>query len=186
MHSRSDLQNAACDVRAFLEPVWEWIRTSRTDEPLSTGFCIQASMLLKHVLSRRMPNGRWDLAAGHPAYGPEGYRGPDAYGPGGFMAQDGTWCDHHWVVGRAGSVIVDITADQFGDDPVIVTMVGDRRYCENISDATWRDRNAMMCCEWPKDWVPMWEAFGGVVPSPEDVARWMHGQSTPTDWMRTR
>jgi hypothetical protein len=83
-------------------------------------------------------------------------------------------------------MIVDIASDQFGADPVMVTGAGDRRYCENISDTAWRDRNALMCCEWPKDWVPMWEAFGGAVPSPEDVPRWMHGQATPTGRQQAR
>jgi hypothetical protein len=99
MHDASDLRLAAGEVRAFLEPVWDWIRTSRTDEPLSSGFCIQASVLLRHVLRTRFPGGRWDLAAGHPACGPDGYRA-DAHGPGGFLVLDGMWHDHHWVVDR--------------------------------------------------------------------------------------
>ncbi len=43
----------------------------------------------------------------------------------GFRAAGG-WESHAWV--EAGGFLIDITADQFGDAPVIVLPVHDRRY----------------------------------------------------------
>ena len=156
-------------VRSFLEPVWGWVRTDDDGQPLSTGFCISSAVLLRHVLNATVP-GPWRLAGGHPFYG-----------QGGFLDPAGEWADHHWVVHESSGVIVDVTADQFGDAAVVVTNKGDSRYCENLPDAVERDRNALMCCEWPKNWVPLWDASGGRPLSRDAIERWMVSGISPTE-----
>ncbi|MBK0024510.1 hypothetical protein IAE29_24935 [Ochrobactrum sp. S46] len=40
------------------------------------------------------------------------------------------WEGHAWVV--SGDIVIDITADQFGCDPIVITTVFDTRYVESI------------------------------------------------------
>ncbi|WP_083698606.1 hypothetical protein [Alkanindiges hydrocarboniclasticus] len=50
------------------------------------------------------------------------YRGGDGNGDGGYIDAHGNFHGHYWleVLTAAGSYIIDITADQFGDKPVVV------------------------------------------------------------------
>ncbi|HWK32476.1 MAG TPA: hypothetical protein VNR51_02185 [Hyphomicrobium sp.] len=69
---------------------------------------------------------------------PSGCRAPRVFptktldiGPFGFFA-GGRWQSHAWV--RSGDWIVDITADQFDADPVVVTPACDPRYGAGACD----------------------------------------------------
>jgi len=63
------------------------------------------------------------------------------------------WEGHAWVI--SGEIIVDITADQFGGDPVVITSVSDARYVGSIDladpDAIKARREAVAAL-WP-DWM---------------------------------
>src|SRR3546814_14714712 len=51
-----------------------------------------------------------------------------------MQAFNSTWHDHYWVVDDEGDRLVDITADQFGHDAIIVTDTDDLRYAANYED----------------------------------------------------
>jgi hypothetical protein len=106
----------ALQARAFLEPVWlEWHTTRGGDipTPLSRTTCGRSSLFLKRVLQVNCP-----LPGGPRAYF-------------GFHAGS-DWQSHAWV--ETGNWIIDLTADQFGDEPVIVTARPDPRYQKGVSD----------------------------------------------------
>lgn len=102
-------------VRAFLEPRWaDWHlhEGSPSLKTPSQGTCGRSSLFLRDVL--RSHGFQAEFVAGTPSEGDEGFR------------CGAVWCGHAWV--ECAGWIVDVTADQFGDDPVIVTYVGDQRY----------------------------------------------------------
>lgn len=114
--AESRLFHIACNVRGFLEPVWlEW-HTARGGDipaPLSRATCGRSSMFLSRVLRAQSPR--------------------DACTRGYFGFHAGRdWLSHAWV--ESGEWIVDITADQFGYEPVIVTGCGDPRYQKGVDD----------------------------------------------------
>ena len=107
-------------VRQFLIPHGrEWrLPTSSRGEPLSSGTCGRSSLLLTRVLQNELAlDARW--ACGSP--------GEDGTSPHGYFDGSG-WRGHAWVI--VGQRIVDVTADQFGDPPVVVTSASDARYAE--------------------------------------------------------
>ncbi len=108
----------ALQVRAFLEPAWlEWHTSSGGDipAPLSRSTCGRSSLFLKRVLHALSP------CAGD---------APQAYF--GFHAGN-EWKSHAWV--ETCDRIIDLTADQFGDEPVIVTARPDPRYQKGVCDS---------------------------------------------------
>lgn len=108
----------ALQARSFLEPVWlDWHTTRGGDipAPLSRTTCGRSSLFLKRVLQAECP-------------APEG--GPQTYF--GFHAGS-NWQSHAWV--ETGNWILDLTADQFGDEPVIVTARPDPRYQKGVCDS---------------------------------------------------
>ncbi|KPP86425.1 MAG: Transglutaminase-like superfamily [Rhodobacteraceae bacterium HLUCCO07] len=116
----AQLERIAREVRAFLEPHWaEWHRKTGSLKglrSLSQGTCGRSSRFLVEVLREAGFDAR-------PAFGCP--IGCDC----GFCAPEGTR-GHIWVVVRDPPRIVDVTADQFGDAPVIVTGMDDPRYQE--------------------------------------------------------
>lgn len=109
----------ALRVRAFLEPVWlEWHNAQGDDAPapLSRSTCGRSSLFLKRVLRAGFP----------PADAPRAWFG--------FHA-GGDWRSHAWV--EAGDWIIDLTADQFGDEPVIVAPLHDPRYQKGVCDSAY-------------------------------------------------
>jgi hypothetical protein len=105
----------AHQVRDFLEPYWAvWNRRagSPLKRTLSQGTCGRSSLFLRDVL--RAQGLQADYVAGSPSEGPQGYR------------LDGVWHGHAWV--QSGGWIIDVTADQFGAAPVVITPVGDQTY----------------------------------------------------------
>lgn len=153
-----DLLRLASAARAYLEPVWRtWHQAAGRPIPAppSTHTCGRSSLFLRNILR----------AEGHPAEWTNGIARPSESeadrGPFGFFAGR-RWENHAWVV--SGGLIIDITADQFGAAPVIVTPLADRRYsASGIDTADPRAieaRYAAVQALWP-GWLA-WRATGGI------------------------
>lgn len=101
--------------RAFLETEWpDWHRCHGRSRPacLSTGTCVTSSLFLQQVL---LENG-FDAAVAH----------GDIPGQDVGICVHGKWHGHAWVT--TDEHVIDITADQFGQPPVIITTRYDKRY----------------------------------------------------------
>ncbi|GAB5388674.1 MAG: hypothetical protein Alpg2KO_16420 [Alphaproteobacteria bacterium] len=109
------LDKAATEARQFLEARWpDWHRALGDAVPpvASAGTCARSAMFLARVLRQ----------SGQSATVVHGTR-PDAAE--GYF--DGIrWHGHSWV--SSGDYIIDITADQFGDAPVVICQSDDPRY----------------------------------------------------------
>lgn len=115
----------ATDVRAFLEPVWrDWhlVRGGELPSIASENTCGRSSLFLQRAL----------IDAGFAAGWVSGVPLPDrSDDPVGFF--DGEiWRSHAWV--QCEDLIVDITADQFGDRPVKVICVDNDLYRKGSGD----------------------------------------------------
>ncbi len=78
--------------------------------PNPEGTCLYASFLLRRSLEQFA-----DCVAK--------VCGGDGHGDGGVRGSDGAWHGHYWVEGRTftgKAFVADITADQFGFEPVVV------------------------------------------------------------------
>ncbi len=117
-------------ARMAWEPMWlEWKRVNRYPgpiEPASRDVCVPTSFALRDALRRTVPEIWWKVAGGRPTK-----RTPR----GGFMDSQGTPHPHLWVVGRCveGPVVVDISADQFGAEPVLVEVGPLTRHTANAT-----------------------------------------------------
>lgn len=168
---RAIIEAAAARARAFLEPRWtEWRERNAPwrDGPASSGMCRFSAIFLARVLADETGI-RWTVRGGSPVAdaGPfqlrcEGGQERD----GGMLDAEGKWRGHYWVEDLAGNMIVDVTADQFGHPPHIVSAPGDGRYSgnylarailEHLSDASVT----------PKAWMRAWRAE---CPSPAAAA----------------
>ena len=143
---------AACALRPALEAyAAEW--RERYSCPAPEGRAITSELcrggaygLLLH-LRERIPDAEWRVDGG---YGSEvraltladGSPRPDLEAvidtlrwPGGMRDPAGVWRGHFWVRGRLADgteVVVDLTADQFGYDDVVVAPASDPRYRSNL------------------------------------------------------
>lgn len=114
-HGTEDhLHQIARELRAFLEPVWGlWARErGREATVLSEGTCGPTCRFLIKVLSELGLD--VEMLSGRPGRKPAG------------IQVNGAWRGHAWL--RVGDRILDITADQFGLPPVLLTAVNDPRY----------------------------------------------------------
>jgi hypothetical protein len=111
--------------------------------------CRYTSIFLKTVLNANIyPS--WRLVAGRPIL--KDYEGTEE-GCFGFCTSAGLFFDHCWV--QLGNLIIDITADQFGDKAVIITSVGDPRYSPNLEESDFCREITKLSrrpAEWLKDW----------------------------------
>lgn len=60
------------------------------------------------------------------------YRGGDGCGDGGYIDKQGVFHGHYWleVSNKNNQYYVDITADQFGDKPIVVSLISEsNQYC---------------------------------------------------------
>jgi hypothetical protein len=122
------------DTRERLEPLWdEWRRERGRPEPAcpSEGMCRFAAQLLARRLTQAQI-GDWIVTGGAPQsdYGLEAFRHLKA-GDGGIQDSTDAWQGHYWALRPADGLIADVTADQFGHDPVVVTDTSDSRYRPN-------------------------------------------------------
>lgn len=123
-------------ARQTLTPMWiEWKRVNRYPgplEPASHDVCVPTAFALREALTRTIPEIRWKAVGGRPTT-----RTPQ----GGFRSNDGKYHPHLWVEGRCqeGIAVVDITADQFGAEPVVADAGRlAARYTANASQALLR------------------------------------------------
>jgi hypothetical protein len=108
--------------------------------PLTSGYCRGACAGLVKLLAVVDPSGLWRIGGG---CGEECDPLPEnsarfvslSLFPGGMLDAHGGWNGHFWLEGVLDcgtSVIVDLTADQFGHGQVIVVDRSDLRYRRNI------------------------------------------------------
>ena len=112
----------AVSARSFIEPFWhKWHAARGSDKPdvASKHTCGRTSLFLVKALEQDDIAARW--VSGVPRLTEHG---PDL-GPYGFFTGN-RWESHAWVLSSAW--IIDITADQFGADPVTVAPCDDERY----------------------------------------------------------
>jgi hypothetical protein len=119
----------AGQARRWVEQRWQQWRDLAYPAclaPLPVGLCGPASIFLREVLGSEFPGMRWFRTGGE-----TDVSDPECI-PGGMVPLGSFRPEaHSWVQGEGAGgrqVIVDITADQFGHDPVIVAPVPDRRY----------------------------------------------------------
>ena len=124
---QAELFSTAKRLRRFMEPVWDdW----RAAEPWhhgatpSAGACGRTSLFVRDVLRRQGHDAQW--SNGVPRRSELAPIGDFGFYVG------GRWESHAWVTCQ--DWIVDITADQFGAPPVIVTPATDPRYAANNLD----------------------------------------------------
>jgi hypothetical protein len=143
-----EIYNLMVEVRPYVEArIEEWMGRNpgfaRPPEgvPLTTGFCRGVAAGVAVILAERYPECFWRVAGGFGIeYGDEA--SPDLVEfvdgecfPGGMVNGAGEWHGHFWVTGgdpdSDEGLIVDLSADQFGHGPVVVTQIEDPRYREN-------------------------------------------------------
>ncbi|AFY93584.1 hypothetical protein [Chamaesiphon minutus] len=149
---QSDLLNLCSQARQFLEPRWLLLHQSWGDpQPKTTSeyMCRYTSIFLKAILNvGNCPS--WRLVAGRPIA--REYEGTQK-GCFGFRRSDGLFFDHCWV--QSSNLIVDITADQFEDKAIIITPIGDSRYCPNLEEANFYDDITKLSHR-PQKWLREW------------------------------
>lgn len=126
MAERQALTDLAEALRAFMPDIWRAWHAEDGHEPpspLSAGTCGRTSLLLQKILLAKGRSALWRTGRGVQAHG--------------FF--DGRrWRSHSWV--ECEGFVLDITADQFGAPPVIVTAAGDRRYRADEVDPAFPER----------------------------------------------
>ena len=133
----------ASEVRRFLEPRWIEFQRQRglviASHP-STGMCRLSAMFLLHVLERELPAGGWQCLGGSPDPADEDVD-PTLGLPGGYRDGNGDWSGHYWIADGGFELVVDVTADQFGGETVVVAEdATDNGYRENYAPAAVRER----------------------------------------------
>ncbi|MBY3432689.1 hypothetical protein HFN89_00680 [Rhizobium laguerreae] len=110
---------------------------------LTSGYCRAACAGLIKVLGYADPSGLWHIAGGcgeecDPLPGSSRRFVEHSLFPGGMLCASGVWSGHFWLEGVldcGASVIVDLTADQFGHAQVLLVDSSDSRYRRNILPA---------------------------------------------------
>jgi len=123
----SPLHEMATHLRRFMEPVWDdWLAAEpwRRGPTPSAGACGRTSLFVRDALRREGYDAVW-------SNGVPRLSETSQIGDFGFLVH-GRWESHAWVTCQGW--IVDITADQFGAPPVIVTAATDPRYAANNLD----------------------------------------------------
>jgi len=148
MTQLNEIQRIASAARLFIEPVWHrWHQSGgRTVHPPSRHICGRTSLFLRDVLRHEGHPAEW--MSGTPYAGKSG--APDAAC--GFYS-GAQWEGHAWVV--SGNIIVDITADQFGWDPIVITSISDTRYVGSVDladPAAIKARHETIAALWP-EWI---------------------------------
>lgn len=136
------------EVRPYVEArIEEWMDRNPGFErppegvPLTTGFCRGVAAGVAEILGDAFPDCFWRVAGG---FGVEYSRNTppnlaefvdgECF-PGGMVNESGEWHGHFWVTGgdpdSDEGLIIDLSADQFGHEHVVVTHIEDPRYREN-------------------------------------------------------
>jgi hypothetical protein len=140
------------EIRQFLEPYWLVAHQGWGDipDPLSRWMCRYTSLFLATVLRETYCDTDWQIIGGRPAQAVNATAQTQV----GIFACDGTWNDHCWVEGDGR--ILDLTADQFGYSPVIVTAISDRRYRSNLTERDMAE-NFQKLQHRPIKWLGEWK-----------------------------
>ena len=148
--TENELFSLCAAVRVFLEPQWLQAHSAWGDIPKvpSTYMCRYTSIFLKILLSSK--NQRCQLEAGRP---PEKMLNGTQEGRFGFCTSYGAFFDHCWL--RTENRIIDLTADQFGAQKIIITSVGDTRYSQNLEENDLR-KDIIKLSRRPKHWLRKW------------------------------
>ena len=112
-----DLFNLCWKSRNFLEPRWLSLHQLWGEphpEQLSKYMCRYTSIFLKEILNATTQQS-WRLVAGRPILKEQEGTTQGSFG---FCTSSGLFFDHCWV--QSVDLIVDITADQFGAEVVIL------------------------------------------------------------------
>lgn len=112
MTELQELQELASLARRSIEP---GLQGNGSIGPKSAGACLHACLVMVILLKR--------FGRGVPVV----RGGSDGSGA---IDTAGQWCGHYWVVVRmpgGSEFVVDITADQFGYEPVVVMSIGAAR-----------------------------------------------------------
>ena len=130
--------------RDFESGFWpEYNALVREDEPPpgttpSQNMCRVTSAVLCSILREDMPEGRWRVVGGHPSVNYPHMSGEflkrcEGLDGGMWVRDRAEWDGHYWLEGTLDDdvVIVDVTGDQYGWDPVIVAPGDDPRYRGN-------------------------------------------------------
>jgi hypothetical protein len=112
----------------------------------SSNTCGQTSLFLTHALRDLALTAEW--ANGIPRRG----EGTLDIGPYGFLSE-GRWESHSWV--ECDGWIIDVTADQFGSPPVIITATNDPRYGKHTQDTAFEEAKRRRQREVEAIW-PIW------------------------------
>lgn len=103
----------------------------------------RASAYATAQILRELTGQRWRVEAGweyQPKYEEDYHKFRMDQFPGGMLDSSGAWKGHYWAasvpVDGEPQLIVDLTADQFGHEDVIVTDSTDPRYRSNILPQT--------------------------------------------------
>lgn len=168
----TDMLALVTEARAFLEP--RWISFQRDDktagEPISTpsskNMCRLSARFLLHVLEEAFPDDEWSIVGGAATPG-EDTCGQWGGKHAGMQDTRGLWHGHYWLENLDG-LVVDITADQFDWEPVIVIQSDDggyARYRANYAD--WALQEHMRRVAWMSSvWLNEWKHRNDASPAP--------------------
>ncbi|WP_147480899.1 hypothetical protein [Pseudomonas amygdali] len=123
---------------------WEHYKRDMPDgDCLSQDMCLLSTTYL-YWLFKHAGLGGWEPMEGV---------GQDEQGddnPGGMVAVDGRWYSHNWLAHHSGAIL-DLTADQFGHDQIILSSTSDPRYHANRPPAYAMER--LQSCKLGKEWL---------------------------------
>jgi hypothetical protein len=130
----NNLKNELQELRFFLEDKWkEWkINNNYTiddDDTLSRDMCRFTSVFLYRWLIDKYPEYDWKIKGGISNRQFNKLENYDLQG--GYNCHD-IWFGHFWIQNE--NTIIDLTADQFNGDEIIMTSINDKRYNNNMSD----------------------------------------------------
>jgi hypothetical protein len=152
IHMQQNLLSLCWQSRRFLEPRWLLLHqlwgTPQPDIP-SKYMCRYTSIFLKKVLNIGA-YAPWRLVAGRPIVNEYEETQKGCFG---FRTSSGLLSDHCWV--QSTNLIVDITADQFGTEAVIITSVNDSRYSPNLEEVDFY-KEIEKLSHHPEKWLREW------------------------------
>ena len=132
------------DLRDLLSVEWEHFKRDMPDDDfLSQDMCLLSTTYLYWLFKHAGVKG-WEPAEG---VGVDDQGNTD---PGGMKGVDGRWYSHNWLVHSSG-MILDLTADQFGHDEIVLVEKGDPRYYANRSAEYAMSR--LSECTLGKEWL---------------------------------
>lgn len=126
----NNIQKQLADIREFLEIKWKQKHSSLSKNmdkeynppTLDHNMCRFTALFLRKVLNKITDN-KWVIDGGD-VWEPK-------YSTGGIQDKNGNWNGHYWLTSK--DIIVDITANQFGHDKIIVTKKDNPTYDSNYT-----------------------------------------------------